>query len=99
MQITAIDPDEIPIFSVAIERQIPTNVITGINVQESIQLRKIALEVGEQIKHIANISNIYIIGGEQDNIHIELDPMLAEAKNIDLFQIAEVIKRNNINFP
>jgi len=101
MQITAIDPDEIPIFSIAISKNTNNswNYFSGISENDSIFLRKLALEVAENIKHIDEISNIYVIWWQKENINIRLDPMLLEAKNIDMLQVIDVIKKNNIQFP
>ena len=93
MQITAIDPDEIPIFSIAISKKANNswNYFSGMLEEDNIFLRKLALEIAENIKHIDEIANIYVVGGEKENINIRLDPMLLEAKNIDLLHIIFIL--------
>jgi multidrug efflux pump subunit AcrB len=64
IQIKAIDPDEIPIFSIAITKKSSENIdsFSGMKEEDTLMLRKIALEIQEEIKHIPEVSNIYIVG-------------------------------------
>jgi len=88
--IQAIDPDEIPIYSFAIISE---------QTWEYINLRKIWADVLDQLKTVKNISSLYLIGWEKENINIKLDLQKLEAKWIDLIQIYNLLQQNNISFP
>ena len=53
----------------------------------------------EEIKTIPEISNLYIVGGQEESISIRVDPLLLEAKNIDLLQLTQALQKNNMALP
>ncbi len=84
-----IDPDEIPIFTIALYW-------SWYNTSE---LRKIWLEVLDKLRLVKNVSNIYIIWWDKDTINIILDIDKLKAKNIDIMQVYKVLQDNNVVFP
>ncbi len=84
-----IDPDEIPIFTIALYG----------SWYSTSELRKVWLEVLDKLRLVKNVSNTYIIWWDIDTINIILDIDKLKAKNIDIMQVYDVLKKNNIVFP
>lgn len=86
--IKSIDPDDIPIYSFVVKSELEN---------DEINLRKIWIDITENFKKITNVSSIYINWWQQTNINIKVDIDKLQAKNIDLIQIVDAIKKNNIS--
>jgi len=64
-----------------------------------IQLRKIAIDVSNKLKFIKGTSVFYLVGGYPANVNVLLDLNKLEWKNIDIMQVYQAIKNNNLVFP
>ena len=64
-----------------------------------IELRKVGLDVADKLKFVQGTSVFYLVGGYEDNLNILLDLDKLKAKNIDIMQVYQAIKANNIVFP
>lgn len=97
--IKPLDPDDIPIYTVAITA--PSTELSSWldNGDHMVQLRVIAQELSDQLKMIEGTSVFYLVGGAKNNINIKVDLAALEAKHVDIFQIYQTLENNNINFP
>ena len=99
--IKPIDPDDIPIYTFAITKD-NLNVCSWViysGCKTDIDLRKVAVDVLDKIKYVENTSVFYLVWWENDNINIKLDLDKLEAKHIDIMQVWQALKKNNIVFP
>ncbi len=64
---------------------------------DSYQLRRIAGELGQEIKKISDVSELEITGGPQRKVRIILDPARLRAYHVDPLQIARQIQAANQN--
>nr|MDD3720575.1 efflux RND transporter permease subunit [Candidatus Gracilibacteria bacterium] len=67
--------------------------------EKYIYLRQITNTIKNELKAIPNITTLDIVGGINKDIFIELDQELLEARNIDILQVYDVLKKNNVSFP
>ncbi|MDD3302786.1 MAG: efflux RND transporter permease subunit [Candidatus Gracilibacteria bacterium] len=96
--IKAIDPDELPQITYAITYK--NNNKNLLNTQERyIYLRQIANIIKQELKTIKDITTMEIVGGINGNLYIELDLDKLKAKNVDLLQVYEALKKNDISIP
>ena len=93
--VTNIDPETLPQITYAISY----NWNNLSSEQEYIYLRQIADIVKKDIKTIKNVTTIDIVGWYKNNIIIDLDLDAIESKNVDLMQVYDVLKKNNLNLP
>jgi multidrug efflux pump subunit AcrB len=89
------DPDDFPIYTFAI---VDTNSWANFTGDE-IKLRKIWIDVANRLKFIDWTSVFYLAGWYPDNINVILDLKKLEWKNIDIMQVYQAIKKNNLVFP
>ncbi len=97
--IKPLDPDDIPIYTVAVTAPIASWAWELDNSKHMVQLRVIAQELSDQLKMIEWTSVFYLVGGAKNNINIKVDLAALEAKHVDIFQIYQTLQNNNINFP
>ena len=90
--IKKMDSDDFPIYTFAI-------VWNWTWKNEEIKLRKIALYVSNKLKFIPWTSVFYLVGWYPDNVNVILDLNKLKAKHIDIMQVYQAIKENNLNFP
>ena len=93
--VTTIDPETLPQITYAIS-------YTGEKLndeQKYIYLRSIATRIKEKLKTIKNLTTIDIVWGYKSDIVINLDLEKIEAKNTDIMQVYDVLKKNNLNMP
>ncbi|MDD3646447.1 MAG: efflux RND transporter permease subunit [Candidatus Gracilibacteria bacterium] len=93
--VKTIDPDELPQITFAISYK-------GEDISEEeqyIYLRQIANILKEKIKTIENVTTLDIVGGYVQDLIIELDLAKIEAKNMDIMEVYDVLKKNNIDLP
>jgi len=96
--IKAIDPDELPQITYAITYK--NNNKNLLNTQERyIYLRQIANIIKQELKTIKNITTMEIVWWINWNLYIELDLDKLKAKNVDLLQVYEALKKNDISIP
>lgn len=81
-----IDPDDVPAFVLGISSEKYSN----------IALRKIALDVRDEIKQIKDATNVEIHGGDRSELKIDLNPYELNAKNISVFEIYKALKESNL---
>jgi multidrug efflux pump subunit AcrB len=92
--IKKMDPDDFPVYTFAITFNNSTNTWESL-----IKLRKIATDVANKLKFVEWTSMFYLVGGYEDNLNIILDLDKLKWKNIDIMQVYQAIKNNNIVFP
>ena len=93
--ITSIDPETLPQISYAISynwSDLDTE-------QKYIYLRAIANIIKQDLKTIDNITTAYIVGWYRNDIIINLDLEKIEARNTDILQVYDILKKNNLNLP
>lgn len=96
--IKAIDPDELPQITYAITYK--NNNKNLLNTQERyIYLRQIANIIKQELKTIKDITTMEIVWWINWNLYIELDLDKLKAKNVDLLQVYEALKKNDISIP
>lgn len=84
--IKAIDPDDVPIITLA---------ITSSEYSEE-SLRKIAWDLGDQLKQIKDTSVVEVKGGRQKQLTISLDEGKMESFGISIDEIVRAIENNNL---
>ncbi|HTR45029.1 MAG TPA: efflux RND transporter permease subunit, partial [Thermodesulfovibrionales bacterium] len=62
-------------------------------------LRRIATELGDEIKKDKDVSEISVIGGQRRQIRINLDPARLRAYNMSPLQIAGALQKSNFVLP
>ena len=93
--IQAVDPDEIPIFTIALSY----DSIQSWSLNEFVKLRKISQNIIDRFKLINDVSRFYIVGWYIDDINIKLDINKLISYNIDILQVYQVLKKNNMILP
>ena len=63
------------------------------------ELRRIALEVCDEIKKDKNVSETMVIGGQRRQVKIALDPARLKAYNLSSFQIIGALQKANFMLP
>lgn len=96
--IKSIDPDDLPqityIISYKNNNWVPLN-----SLEQSIYLWEIANKIKKELRKEANITTLDIIWAKKKDISIDIDRNLLEAKNIDILQVYDIIKKNNLWLP
>ena len=93
--VTTIDPETLPQITYAISYI--WNELD--NEEKYIYLRSIATIIRNKLKTIKNLTTIDIVWWYKKDIIIDLDIEKIEAKNTDIMQVYDVLKKNNINLP
>ncbi len=98
------DPDDFPIYTFAIlnsekNKEARKDNLSWENGKDLINLRKIAIDVANKLKFIKGTSVFYIVWGYKPNVNVVLDLNKLEAKHIDIMQVYQAIKNNNLVFP
>ena len=81
-----IDPDNVPVIAIALMSDNLT----------SVELRNRGVEIENELKKIKNISNVNLVGGRIRQLNIILDSRELTAKNISVFEIIDILKKNNL---
>ncbi len=102
--IKKMDSDDFPIYTFAIVRERSkkwknNSLPTSWNSSDLITLRKVALDIANKLKFIPWTSVFYLVWGYEDNLNVILDLDKLKAKNIDIMQVYQAIKKNNVVFP
>ena len=63
------------------------------------ELRRIAMQLGEDIKKGQNVSEISVIGGQRRQVLITLDPQSLQAHHISAFQVMTMLQQGNVVIP
>ncbi len=63
------------------------------------ELRRVAQELGEEIKKDRDVSECAVIGGQKRQVRITLDPQRLNAYHVSVWQIAEALKKANFLLP
>lgn len=63
------------------------------------ELRRIALELCDEIKKDKDVSVTHVIGGQRRQVRISLDPARLRAYHISSFQITGALQKENFNLP
>lgn len=97
-KITSIDPEELSQITYAIY-YIPGENDPLSQKESQIYLRQIAHLIKEEVKILPNITTMEIVGWLKKDIIIELDLDSIQAKNTDILEIYEQLKKYQINTP
>ncbi|MEA2064451.1 MAG: efflux RND transporter permease subunit, partial [Gemmatimonadota bacterium] len=62
-------------------------------------LRRMAQELGEQVKQIEETSEITVIGGQRRELRVEIDPRRCQAFGLCMLQLVPMIQGANVNLP
>jgi multidrug efflux pump subunit AcrB len=63
------------------------------------ELRRIAMQLGEDIKKGQYVSEISVIGGQRRQVLITLDPQSLQARHISAFQVMTMLQQANVVIP
>jgi multidrug efflux pump subunit AcrB len=63
------------------------------------QLRRMAQELGEQVKQIEDVSEITVIGGQKRELRVVLDPRRCQAFGMCIMDMIPMIQGANVNLP
>jgi len=94
--IRSIDPEDLSQITYAIN-YIWDNELT--NEQKQIYLRQIANLIKQEIKKIENITTIEIVWWYREDIVIDINLDELKARNWDILQVYDVLKKYNFNMP
>ncbi len=84
-----IDPDNVPVLTVAFNS----------DSLSEIELRKLVVGLKDEVKKIKNVANIDVLGGKKREVKIVLNPLELTAKGISVFEVVEVLRKNNLKLP
>jgi multidrug efflux pump subunit AcrB len=79
--------DDVPILSMTLSSQ--SNHYSGY------ELRRIAAEVGDELKKGQDVSEINIIGGQKRQVKVTFDPVKLKGYNLSPFQIIQALQKSN----
>ena len=94
--INTIDPDELAqiVYSISIKWD------TTLTQKETyIYLRQVANIIKDKLKTIENVTTLDIVGGYKKDLIVELNLAQIESKNVDIMQVYQALKKNNISLP
>jgi multidrug efflux pump subunit AcrB len=63
------------------------------------ELRRLAAELEEQVKQVAGVSEVTLIGGERRQVRVELDPERMAARRLSPLAIATSVQAANVRSP
>ena len=72
---------------------------TSLNSLDLIKLRKVALDIIEKLKTIPGTTLRYHQGGQDEQVVVDLDLDALSSKQIDVMQIIQALKKQQLNFP
>ncbi len=86
--IKEINPDDVPIMTIALSS----------GELSPIALRKLALDIKDEIRLVPNATNIQVVGGRRYQLRVLLDSGSLLSKNISVLQIVDALEKNNIKY-
>lgn len=66
---------------------------------DSYQLRRIAEETMQRLSTIADVSRAYVVGGEERQVRLELDPDRLQAHHLSPLEVQRAIRVSNVTRP
>lgn len=66
---------------------------------DSHQLRRIAEEAMQRLAAIAEVSRAYVVGGEERQLRVSLDPDQLQAHNLNALEVQKAIRAENVAMP
>ncbi len=69
------------------------------NKYSTYQLRRVAVELSDEIKKDKDVSEVNIIGGQNRQVRLIVDPIKLDAYNTSVFQIINTLKNANFLIP
>jgi len=97
--IKQLNSDDFPIYTFAILDLNSNADKTWENQNIQTNLRKIWKDIVNQLSYIPWTSVLYLVWWYKDNINVVLNLNKLEWKNINIMQVYNAIKNNNLNFP
>ncbi len=78
--------DDVPIVNIALWS----------NTVDDGQLRSLGLEVLQQLEHVKNTNNGFVVGGRKEIFHIDINPSKLFSYNVSLQEVADTIRSSNV---
>ncbi len=72
------------------------NIVLWSNTVDDGQLRSLGLEVLQQLEHVENTNNGFVVGGRKEVFHIDINPSKLFSYNVSLQEIANIIRSSNV---
>jgi multidrug efflux pump subunit AcrB len=66
---------------------------------DSHQLRRVAEEAMQRLAGIADVSRAYVVGGEERQIRVDLDPDRLQAYNLSPLEVQKALRAANVTIP
>ena len=88
-QVTAIDPDDVPIVTVALSSR-------DLSLRS---VRAVAWDTADALKRVANVARVDVVGAERTVVRVALDPAKLAHYGIAPQMVADVIRGNNLLMP
>ncbi len=85
-QIMAIDPDDVPIMTIS---------LTSDTLSDA-SVRSLAHDITDELKLIKGTSVMDIVGGEQKELRVDIDPVKLAQNNLTIQRVIDTIKGNNM---
>ena len=95
--IKTIDPDELAqiVFSISLKE----NKDNLTKKEKYIYLRQIANIIKDKLKTTKNVTTLEIVGWYKKDLVVELNLAQIKAKNVDIMQVYQALKKNNLSLP
>ncbi len=84
-----VDVDDVPILTISLST----------NAWDDMRLRRLALEVLEELRRVEDVSVSWVHGGRARRINVELDLDRMRAYNVTLLDIRRVLEATNVDIP
>ncbi len=85
-KIIAIDPDDVPIMSLAFTSDTLSNA----------SVRALVYDVADKLKLIKGTSVVFVTGGAQKELRVDIDPIRLAQNNLTISRVIDTIKGNNM---
>ena len=85
-QIIAIDPDDVPIMSLA---------LTSDTLSDA-SVRSMAHDITDELKLVKGTSVVSVVGGKQKELRVDIDPVKLAQNNLTIKRVIDTIKGNNM---
>lgn len=66
---------------------------------DSYQLRRIAEETMQRLAAISEVSRVYVVGGEERQIGVDLEPDQLQAHNLSPLEVLKAVRAANVTMP
>jgi multidrug efflux pump subunit AcrB len=84
-----IEVDDVPIVNVTLWSERP-------ELHDDFHLHRIATELQNELQSIGDTNRVWVIGGRQRRIRVELDPISLASRNTSPLQVAQALRASNV---